>query len=115
MSRWGRPMQKKLTLLVLVFYASYACPPDSLPAELNVPEDFSTIQRAVDAARDGDTVVVAPGNYFLDRAIEINPEHDPDDPSSPLLKNITLKSSGDADNTRAEESRSRECRRCRQG
>ena len=99
MSRWGRPMQKKLTLLVLVFYASYACPPDSLPAELNVPEDFSTIQRAVDAARDGDTVVVAPGNYFLDRAIEINPEHDPDDPSSPLLKNITLKSSGDADNT----------------
>jgi len=32
-------------------------------AELNVPNDFATIQAAIDAAADGDSVIVAAGNY----------------------------------------------------
>ena len=31
---------------------------------LSVPRDYSTIQRAINAARDGHEVVVEPGRYF---------------------------------------------------
>ena len=35
----------------------------SPPATRNVPADFTAIQAAIDAANDGDTIVVAPGTY----------------------------------------------------
>src|SRR4030042_5594126 len=37
-----------------------------LPAQariINVPDDFETIQAGIDDAEDGDTVLVAPGEY----------------------------------------------------
>jgi len=36
---------------------------ESPPATIHVPEDFPTIQQAIDAAADGDIVEVAPGTY----------------------------------------------------
>ena len=33
------------------------------PEVLNVPEDYKTIQGAIDAASDGDTIMIAAGNY----------------------------------------------------
>lgn len=30
---------------------------------ISVPKDYSTIQAAIDAAEDGDTIVAAPGTY----------------------------------------------------
>ncbi len=55
---------------------------------INVPEDFETIQGAIDAAEDGDTVLVAPGEYvenvnFEGKAISLigNPE----DPSEVII------------------------------
>jgi len=40
-------------------------PPSPIPIlELYVPEDYPGIQEAIDAAEDGDTVVVSPGTYI---------------------------------------------------
>ncbi len=61
-------------------------------AEIRVPEDHGTIQEAVDAAADGDTVLVAPRVYTIRTPIDFNRFHDPRDPASPPLKNITLRS-----------------------
>ena len=31
---------------------------------INIPADYSTIQEGIDASSDGDTVLVAPGEYL---------------------------------------------------
>jgi hypothetical protein len=46
-------------------YAKYASRPTAAP--LGVPSPFATIQAALDAAHDGDTVLVAPGVHALSR------------------------------------------------
>ena len=46
-----------LTILIICILSTGRC------EVLNVPGTYSTIQGGVDAAQDGDTVLVAPGNY----------------------------------------------------
>jgi len=53
-------------------------------AELHVPADYPTVQAAIDAASDGDTIIVSPGVYreeinFLGKAITVRSTN-PDDP-----------------------------------
>ena len=36
----------------------------TLAATINVPADYTTIQAAVDAASDGDEIIVAPGDVY---------------------------------------------------
>ena len=38
---------------------------------INVPDDYSTIQAAIDASNDGDTVLVAPGIYVENLVLEV--------------------------------------------
>ncbi len=39
---------------------------------IRVPEDFSTIQEAVDAANDNDVIILSPGTYTLTETVVIN-------------------------------------------
>jgi hypothetical protein len=59
----------------------------SLAATINVPADYTTIQAAVDAASDGDEIVIAPGTYTGndDAVVDLG------------SKQLTLRGSGSAD------------------
>ena len=56
-----------LTLVTVAVYGLVDAPSDSVAGAptntIQVPLDFPTIQQAIDAAADGDTVLVAPGIY----------------------------------------------------
>ncbi|MEK7257916.1 MAG: VCBS repeat-containing protein, partial [Bacteroidota bacterium] len=53
-------MKTKLTLLFLLLISSKIFSQSTL----HVPADFATIQAAITASQDGDTVLVQPGEYF---------------------------------------------------
>ena len=61
--------------------------------------DFTEIQPAIDAAEDGDVVLVRPGEYGIREPIDFNRLHDPRNPESPPVKNITVRSEGGAGRT----------------
>lgn len=61
--------------------------------------DFSAIQPALDAAADGDTVLVKPGEYVIAEPLRFNRLHDPANPASPPLKDVVLRSEGGAERT----------------
>ena len=70
----GRTLALRLTFLLAVvpaFSQRYAS-----AADIHVPANHATIQSAIDAAADGDTVIVSPGRYvenidFLGKAITV--------------------------------------------
>ena len=48
--------------------------PTKSPGVLNVPDDYPTIQEAINAASNGDKIIVGPGEWFgavVDKAVEI--------------------------------------------
>ena len=50
-------MKIKALLLIIVSYYSL------FPSVLTVPDEYSTIQQALDSASSSDTILVAPGTY----------------------------------------------------
>jgi len=71
----------------------------TLTVDLAGGADYTDIQSAIDAAADGDTVLVMPGEYVITEPINFNRLHDPGNPASPPVKNITVKSEGGAEVT----------------
>jgi hypothetical protein len=71
----------------------------TLTVDLNGGGDSADIQSAIDAAKDGDTVLVKPGEYIIAEPIDFNRLHEPENPASPPVKNITVKSEGGAEVT----------------
>ncbi len=68
---------------LLVFLLIMVFPVFGMAATIHVPGDQPTIQAGIDAALDGDTVLVAPGTYvenidFLGKAITVVSEQGPD-------------------------------------
>jgi hypothetical protein len=63
----------------IIFVAILFIPALTFSATIHVPDHYPTIQQAIDAAMDGDTVLVAPGTYveniqFLGKAIIVRGE-----------------------------------------
>jgi hypothetical protein len=54
--------------------------------------DYTGIQPALDAAADGDEIVVRAGEYTIGEPLNFNRLHDPDDAGSPPMKNVVLRS-----------------------
>ena len=61
--------------------------------------DYTNIQTALDDASDGDTVLVAPGEYIIMEPIDFNRLQDPENPDSPPFKNLVLRSETGAGET----------------
>lgn len=70
-------------VVILIILTSYYT--NGIAVEMNIPDEYSAIQEAIDVARDGDVIVVHPGIYyeninFLTKAITIR-SLDPEDPN----------------------------------
>jgi hypothetical protein len=60
----ARILLAALLLIGPAAHAQQAPPPPRPPRLVRVPEDFKTIQAAIDSSRHRDTVLVAPGRYY---------------------------------------------------
>ena len=67
---------------VLPASAIYA---ETLVVDLNGDGDFTEIQPALDAAQDGDTVLVRAGEYVIREPLDLNRFHDLGDPVPPRI------------------------------
>ncbi|MDD1771056.1 MAG: hypothetical protein LUO79_08225, partial [Methanomassiliicoccales archaeon] len=92
-------MLKMFAFLFVSLIVTALSPAATLTVDLNGGSDYADIQAAIDAAADGDTVLVKPGEYVITEPINFNRLHNPDDPASPPVKNIVVKSEGGAEVT----------------
>ncbi len=61
-------MKSRTSCLLAIFVMAVA--PVASAVIINIPDDYPTIQEGIDAAQNGDTVLVAPGEYIENPVIE---------------------------------------------
>ena len=57
-------MVKQQIIIVLLAFFLFSCVDPKINKTYHIPEDYSTIQEAVDIAIDGDKIIVDPGIYI---------------------------------------------------
>jgi hypothetical protein len=87
------------SIAVLTFCLLSSLSAATLTVDLNGGADYTDIQAAIDAAADGDSVLVHPGEYVITEPIDFNRGRDPWNPVCPPPKNIVVKSEGGAEVT----------------
>jgi len=75
----------RLVVTLIVWTLAVPCAAKTISVDADGSADYPTIQRAIDASRDGDVIVVRPGTYreriaFLGKRIIVRSD-DPDDPA----------------------------------
>ena len=63
-ARWYQPWVFKTGLFFMGLIAGLTITPRAVAATIRVPKDYSTIQKAADAAKSGDKIRVSEGTYF---------------------------------------------------
>ena len=86
-------------VLGAVLLLSVVCSGATITVDLTGAGDFTDIQSALDAASDGDTVLVSAGEYVVTAPLDFNRLHVREDPASPPVKNIVVRSAGLAADT----------------
>ncbi len=84
-------MSSILRTIALAFSIAACAHAGTLIVATDGSGDYTDIQSALDAARDGDIVVVKPGTYIVDAPLDFNRLFRPLAPTDPPLKNVTLR------------------------
>ncbi len=79
-------MRYERILSALAFGLAVPISAATLTVDLNGGADYTDIQSAINAAADGDTVLVKPGEYVITEPIDFSRLHDPANPASPPVK-----------------------------
>ena len=99
----GGPMKTKILLFVFIAGCFLI---GTAQTTIHVPDDYATIQEAINASEDGDTVLVDTGIYYEninynDKYITIKSYFDPGDPDSTYLFNTIIDGGMPLDTNRA--------------
>ena len=102
-----KDFERAFTAAFLLLAQPVALCAGTIIVDLKGGADFTGIQSALDAAKDGDTLLVKPGEYVVAEPINFNSDRSllgrgarrPDAAASPPVKNIALKSEGGAEVT----------------
>jgi hypothetical protein len=89
-------MHQRLLAFLISSASAGSVQAETITVALDGSGAFSSIQEAIDAASDGDTVLVSPGEYVVHEPIHFNPLRDPPGPPPAEVKNLSLRSNGGA-------------------
>jgi hypothetical protein len=77
-------LERRFVMKTTIILVAVLCMPAlAFSATIHVPDDYPTIQEAIDASANGDTIIVKPGTYveninFLGKAITLRSEFGPE-------------------------------------